>query len=328
MDFITQFVPDGLTAVVFVFIFIAVLLGVLGVAAMFGHDPIKERLSRDAREGKKSRSKDKDGVPVLRLSHDRENYWEEIIRPLEKYFVDQKEGAESGLHLRMVQAGYIGPHMVRNFFFIRTLLAISLPVAFMFLIPILGIDLPIKKVIIATLLLAFAGLYLPGIWISSRIDKRQQTIAEAFPDAIDMLVVCVEAGLGLDAAFTRVGVQIAPAHPVLASELGVIALELRAGRSRDEVLRNFAKRIGLREVTSFVTLLLQSEALGASVGQTLRVYSDEMRTNRMLRAEEMAHKLPVKLTFPLVACVLPTMFVAVMLPGMITLVRLIMPTLG
>jgi tight adherence protein C len=175
---------------------------------------------------------------------------------------------------------------------------------------------------------ALAGLYLPGILISSRVEKRQRAIGEAFPDALDMMVVCVEAGLGLDAAFTRVGTQIAPAHPLLATELGMVALELRAGKSRADALRNFSKRVGLREVTSFVTLLLQSDALGTSVGQTLRIHSEEMRIHRMLRAEEMAHKLPVKLTIPLVLCILPVMFAAVMLPGMLTIARVIIPSLG
>ncbi len=108
----------------------------------------------------------------------------------------------------------------------------------------------------------------------------------------------------------------------------MVALELRAGKSRSDALRNLSKRVGLREVSSFVTLLLQSDALGASVGQTLRIHSEEMRGHRMLRAEEMAHKLPVKLTIPLVLCILPVMFAAVMLPGMLTIFRVILPGLG
>jgi tight adherence protein C len=242
--------------------------------------------------------------------------------------MDQKDGAQSSLRMRMLQAGFVGPNVVRNYFLIRTLLAIGVPIAFLFLLPMISVDMSVKKIMITTIGLGLAGLYLPGIWISSRVDKRQRALAEAFPDALDMMVVCVEAGLGLDAAFTRVGTQIAPAHPILATELGFVALELRAGKTREDALRNFAKRIGLREVSSFVTLLLQSDALGTSIGQTLRIHAEEMRAHRMLRAEEMAHKLPVKLTFPLVTCILPAMFAAVMLPGMITIIRIVMPALG
>ena len=267
-------------------------------------------------------------APVLRSTRQMESQWDEILRPIEKYFMDQKDGSQSGLRMRMLQAGFVGPNVVRNYFLIRTLLAISVPTAFLFFLPMIAVDMSAKKIMITTIGLALAGLYLPGIWISSRVDRRQQALGEAFPDALDMMVVCVEAGLGLDAAFTRVGTQIAPAHPILAMELGIVALELRAGKTREDALRNFSKRIGLREVSSFVTLLIQSDALGASIGKTLRVHAEEMRIHRMLRAEEMAHKLPVKMTFPLVTCILPTMFVAVMLPGIISLVRDLMPALG
>ncbi len=327
LDLLTQLVPGGSATLLLGLIFIAVMLGVLGAASLFGRDPVQRRLSGNAPR-QSTKRKGKEDVPVLRSTQQRESNWDELLRPLEKYFVDQKDGAQSSLRMRMLQAGFVGPNVVRNYFLIRTVLAIGVPTAFLFLLPMIAGDMTVKKIMITTVGLGLAGLYLPGIWISSRIDRRQRALAEAFPDALDMMVVCVEAGLGLDAAFTRVGTQIAPAHPILATELGFVALELRAGKSREDALRNFARRIGLREVSSFVTLLLQSDALGASIGQTLRVHAGEMRAIRMLRAEEMAHKLPVKLTFPLVTCILPTMFVAVMLPGIITLVRVLIPALG
>ncbi len=327
MNDLIQLIPGGMTTLMLGFIFVAVMLGVLGVTALFGRDQVQRRLAGDAPR-QPTKRKGKEDVPTLRANHNREGRWDEILEPLEKYFVDQKEGAQSGLRMRMLQAGFVGPNVVRNYFLIRTILAIGIPAIFLFLVPVIAQDMAVKKIMIATVGLGLAGLYLPGIWISSRVDRRQRAISEAFPDALDMMVVCVEAGLGLDGAFTRVGTQIAPAHPILAAELGLIALELRAGKSREDALRNFAKRIGLREVSSFVTLLLQSDALGTSVGQTLRIHSEEMRAHRMLRAEEMAHKLPVKLTIPLILCILPAMFAAVMLPGFITIMRVIIPSLG
>ncbi len=327
LDLLTQLVPGGLTTLMLGLVFIAVMLGVLGVAALFGRNPVQRRLSGDAPR-QSTKRKGMEDAPVLRSTRQMESQWDEILRPIEKYFMDQKDGSQSGLRMRMLQAGFVGPNVVRNYFLIRTLLAIGVPTAFLFFLPMIAVDMSAKKIMITTIGLALAGLYLPGIWISSRVDRRQQALGEAFPDALDMMVVCVEAGLGLDAAFTRVGTQIAPAHPILAMELGIVALELRAGKTREDALRNFSKRIGLREVSSFVTLLIQSDALGASIGKTLRVHAEEMRIHRMLRAEEMAHKLPVKMTFPLVTCILPTMFVAVMLPGIISLVRELMPALG
>jgi tight adherence protein C len=309
-------------------IFVAVMLAVLGAGALFTRDPLQRRLSGSApvRETKSRRGKDE--TPTLRAKVEREGVWDEIVKPLEKYFMDQQENSQSNLRMRLMQAGFVGTNVVRNYFLVRTVLAIGVPAAFLFLVPTIAGGLSVRKIMLLTFALGLAGLYLPGIFVSNRVERRQRAIAEAFPDALDMLVVCVEAGLGLDAAFTRVGTHIAPAHPILASELGMVSLELRAGKSRADALRNFSKRIGLREINSFVTLLLQSDALGASIGQTLRIHSEEMRAHRMLRAEEMAHKLPVKLTIPLVLCVLPVMFLAVMLPGMLTIFRVIIPSLG
>lgn len=327
LGLLVQGLPGGAATLMLGLLFIAVFLAVIGVASLFGRDPVQRRLAGAAPQPTRSARSDS-SVPQLRATQDRESKWDELLKPLEKYFVDQKEGTESNIRQRMLQAGFVGPNAVRNFFLIRTLLAVGAPALFLAALPYLGSDLDVKKLIIITAFLGLAGLYLPGIWVSSRIDRRQAKIAEAFPDALDMLVVCVEAGLGLDAAFTRVGAQIAQAHPLLAQELGLVSLELRAGKSREDALRNFARRTGLREVKSFVTLLIQSDQLGTSVAQTLRVHAAEMRTNRMLRAEEKAHKLPVKLVIPLVTCVLPAMITVVLLPGMIRIIRIIMPNLG
>ena len=185
-----------------------------------------------------------------------------------------------------------------------------------------------RKIIIYTAVCAFIGIFLPRIWVSHRIDQRKLQYTEAFPDALDMLVVCVEAGLGLDAAITRVGEKISRAHPLLAEQFAMVALELRAGKSRADALRNMAQRVDIDELNSFVTLLIQSDQLGTSVAQTLRVYAEEMRVKRMLKAEEMAHKLPVKLVVPLVTCVLPAMITVVLLPAMIRIIRDVLPNLG
>ncbi len=327
MDTLTQLLSGDQATLTLGVIFVTVMLAVLGAGALFTRSPLQRRWSGQAAPSTTKR-RGEVGTPKLRANVERESVWDDIVKPLEKYFMDQKENSQSNLRMRLMQAGFTGTNVVRNYFLIRTVMAIGVPAAFLFLVPIIGVDMSVRKIMLFTVGCGLVGLYVPGLIISSRVDKRQQAIAEAFPDALDMLVVCVEAGLGLDAAFTRVGTHIAPAHPILASELGMVALELRAGKSRSDALRNLSKRVGLREVNSFVTLLLQSDALGASIGQTLRIHSEEMRAHRMLRAEEMAHKLPVKLTIPLVLCILPVMFAAVMLPGMLTIFRVIIPNLG
>ena len=161
-----------------------------------------------------------------------------------------------------------------------------------------------------------------------RRTRHREALRLGFPDALDMMVLCAEAGLGLDAALNRVAVEIAPAHPAMGDELARIGRELRAGKERAVVLRGFARRAGLPEVESFATLLLQSEALGTGIARTLRVQAEEMRATRLLRAEERAHTLPVKLTLPLVVCVLPAMIVVVLLPGALSILRDVLPNLG
>ena len=169
---------------------------------------------------------------------------------------------------------------------------------------------------------------MPNYWLTKKVQSRQRKIGEGFPDALDMLVVCTEAGLGLDASFQRVGSQITKAHPELAEQFAWVSLEMRAGKSRQDALRHMAKRVGLQEIQSFVTLLIQSDSLGASISRTLRVNADEMRNKRIMKAEEKAHALPVKLSVPLVMFILPSMITVVLLPGIIAIVRDLLPALG
>lgn len=175
---------------------------------------------------------------------------------------------------------------------------------------------------------ASAGYFLPMFWIRYAISARKDKLLKAFPDALDLMVVCVEAGLGLDAAIARVGSEIRFAHPELAEEFHLVSLELRTGLSRTEALKNLSRRIDLEEVGSLVALLVQTDKFGTSIGQALRVHSDSMRVHRQLRAEELAAKLPVKLLFPLVFFIFPSLFVVVVGPAAIKIARTLLPSLG
>jgi tight adherence protein C len=175
---------------------------------------------------------------------------------------------------------------------------------------------------------ASAGYFLPMLWLRHAINQRKRKLLEAFPDALDLMVVCVEAGLGLDAAISRVSSEIRFAHRELAEEFNLVSLELRTGLSRAEALRNLSRRVDLEEVSSLVALLVQTEKFGTSVGQALRVHADSMRVNRQLRAEELAAKLPVKLLFPLVFFIFPSLFIVVLGPAVVKIARTLLPTLG
>lgn len=175
---------------------------------------------------------------------------------------------------------------------------------------------------------ASAGYFLPMLWLRHAISQRKEKIQDGFPDALDLMVVCVEAGLGLDAAISRVSGEIRLAHRELAEEFNLVSLELRTGLSRAEALKNLSRRVDLEEVSSLVALLVQTDKFGTSIGQSLRVHSDSMRVNRQLRAEELAAKLPVKMLFPLVFFIFPSLFVIVVGPAAVKIARTLLPSLG
>jgi tight adherence protein C len=160
------------------------------------------------------------------------------------------------------------------------------------------------------------------------IAHRQDALQRAIPDALDLMVVCVEAGLGLDQAIARVGQEVSHAHPALGDELNILSQELRTGVQRQVALRNLAHRTDLEEVRNLVALLVQTDRFGTSIGQALRVHADSMRTTRRLKAEELAAKLPVKLLFPLIFFIFPSMFIVTIGPACIRMVRMLIPALA
>jgi tight adherence protein C len=176
--------------------------------------------------------------------------------------------------------------------------------------------------------LAVAGFYAPNLWVKIRTQRRQRKIVEGFPDALDLMTVCVEAGLGLDAALNQVADEISMNNRALSEELKLVNLELRAGQSRQNALRNLSLRTDLEDINNFTTLLIQTDNFGTSIGQALRVHSDTMRTKRHHRAEEKAAKLPVTLLFPLVFFIFPSMFVVILGPAVIQMIRILLPAMA
>ena len=218
-----------------------------------------------------------------------------------------------------LRAGIRKTNVYAVFWGARILLALCLPIAFfLFRVTVFKILDP-ARVLAVCIFLAVVGLYLPYFWLRVKIAKRKNKIFEGLPDALDLLVVCVEAGMGLDSAIYRVAEEIALSNQPLADELKVYNLEMRAGKSRREALKNLALRINLEEIRSLVTLLVQADKFGTSIAQSLRVYSDSFRTKRFQRAEEIAAKLPVKLIFPLILFIMPALFVVLVGPAMISL---------
>lgn len=251
-----------------------------------------------------------------------------VVSALQRRSLFQEEAKGESLRHRLTSAGYDGPEAVVVYTLLRLLLSLGLPGLFFgahFTSP--GTT-TLPKLYAIGAGLALLGLYLPQAWVNHRAARRRQDMLNGLPDALDLMLVCVEAGLGIDAAFQRVGTELALARPALARQLAAVTLELRAGRSREEALRRMGERSGVPEIRSFVMLLAQSERLGTSISQALRAYAAEMRERRRLRAEEKAHRLPVLLALPLVACLLPAMLGVLMLPAAIRVMRDLLPALA
>jgi len=188
--------------------------------------------------------------------------------------------------------------------------------------------MPTSQFILVSAILLVVGFYLPNLFLLVKISGRKEKIQKGLPDALDLMVVCVEAGTGLDAAIQRVGEEMKMTNSVLSDEFRLMGMELRAGKQRQEALRNLAMRTDLDDVRSLTTLLIQTDKFGTSLGQALRVHSDSMRTKRFQRAEEIAGKLPVKLIFPLVLFIFPAMLVVVLGPAAIRVYRVLIPVFG
>ena len=194
---------------------------------------------------------------------------------------------------------------------------------FLYRVMIPGSPMSTAQLVAMLGILAILGYYSPDLWLQFKIAIRKEVILNGFPDALDLLVVCVEAGMGLDSAVNRVAKEIELDNKVLSSELKLYNLEMRAGKLRKDALRNLAMRTDLEEVNNLATLLIQTDKFGTSVGQALKVYSDTMRIQRFQRAEERAAKLPVKLIFPLILFIFPSLFVAILGPAVINIYKVL-----
>jgi tight adherence protein C len=219
----------------------------------------------------------------------------------------------------LAQAGYRRQGVAGLFVGAKVALALVLGALALFFC--LEARLPQDRVIIFTIGAAALGFYMPNLWLSRQGAKRQQTIRLALPDALDLMVVCVEAGQGLNAALVTVGREMTLHAKALSEELRLIGHEIRAGLTRAQALRNFASRTGVDEARALVAVLVQSDRLGTSIAQALRVHAQSMRTRRRQRAEEAARKTAVKLLFPLIFCIFPALLVVILAPAMIQIMR-------
>ena len=228
------------------------------------------------------------------------------------------EGA-TGLRLRLLNAGFADLNAPYIFQGARIALAGGLGVLMFIVVPILGA--PFAGVVLATIWGLLVGWVLPGFYVGHRVARRQHQIRRSLPDALDLLVVCVEAGLALNQAILRVSEEIANMSPVLADQLSMVNLEIRAGTGREEALQNLAMRTGVDDVQAFVSMLIQTDRFGTSIADALRIHSEDLRTKRRQLAEEQSAKTAIKMLFPLVFCIFPAMFVVILGAAVIQIVQ-------
>ncbi|MFC5475286.1 type II secretion system F family protein [Paraherbaspirillum soli] len=251
-----------------------------------------------------------------------------LSSPFAKLAAPEEGWDKSALRTRFMNAGFRGEHAPIIYFGLKTLLAIALPILLWLLLLASGTSLSSEFLMLYLVLAAAAGFYFPNLVLARIVAARQLEIFEHFPDVMDLMTVCIEAGLAMDAAFARIAEEMAWTTPLLSEELHLVTLEMRAGNSKEKALRNLALRTGVDDVDALVAMLIQAERFGTSIADSLRVHSDSLRTRRRQIAEETAAKIALKLLFPLIFCIFPALLLVVLGPAMIQIYRTLLPGLG
>ena len=234
-------------------------------------------------------------------------------------FLEPQDEKELGsVRLKLLQAGYASKEAVRVFYFMQFALGLAgLALGTAYYTLALGDDATTKDMVMYVLGPGGAGYYLPKYWITRRAGERQQQIQDGFPDALDMMLVCVEAGQSMDQSIVRIAKELRPSYPYLADEFQLVSYEMKAGKDKSTVLQDMSERCGVQDVSSFVTVLNQSQTFGTSVADALRVYAAEMRDKRVMRAEEKANKLPTKMTLTTMMFTVPPLLIILVGPSVV-----------
>lgn len=313
LGLINTFIGGGqLQEHVFV-ILIAVAISVLALGVSFIYlgltDPVRRRLVAA------SGTTDEEGPQESRLKVTINT----VAGPVSQWVIPRSDDERGRVSKQLIHAGFRSPDAMQNFYAIKGILIVTLPLIGYLVTRYLP-DLTQVQVLMYMGVGAGIGMIGPSYALDKLVASRMRKLRVAFPDALDLLVVCVESGLGLSAAIQRVADEIGVSHPELATELSLVNAEIRAGVERPRALRNLADRTGLEDIRGLVSLLVQTMRFGTSVADALRVYSEEFRDRRMQKAEEEAAKISTKLIFPLVFCLFPSFFTVAIGPAVIRLI--------
>jgi tight adherence protein C len=301
-------------------------VGFLGLLLILIALPTVMKRQRDRfRELKESQPglSDADAKRALRKTERKIDKLERFAQFLEP----QKKEELSAAKLKMLRAGYPSKNAVRMYHAMQFLLAIGFLVIGLLLAlvkSINGQELTTNTILLHAILPCALGYFIPRYWVDKRLEKRQTEIVQGFPDALDLMLVCVEAGQSLDQSIIRVGKESRAGYPALADEFDMVAQEVKAGKERITVLKDMSERVGIPDVASFVTTLVQSATFGTSVADALRVYSADMRDKRIMRAEEKANMLPTKLTLGTMLFTVPPLLIILIGPSVYGIATMLM----
>lgn len=302
--------------------FLTVAAVVLSIFFLFNRrSALSERLVRLSPSGNKTAKLQK---PKL-LEDEEKGLVAKISRPLHEVVAPKKGSTKKKLRLKLIRAGFRSEKAFRTFLASKIVLGVLLPVVYVVTKLFYRFT---PDMILICLSIAALGFFLPNAYIWLVAKGRQDGMEKALPDALDLMVVCVESGLGLDMTFKRVGDEIRPIDSNLSDEFHLTNLEIRAGRPRDESFKDLSVRTGLAEVHNLMTILIQTSRFGTSVAKALRVHADAMRVKRRQVAEEKAAKSTVKLIFPLIFFIFPAIFVVLVGPAAIQIATVLIPVLG
>lgn len=238
---------------------------------------------------------------------------EKAVKTAQEFYAKTDPENVARLRMKLIQAGYMDPRAVGVFFLVRFAALACAGIGAFIVISYFSLAADGNPWLIV-LMAAAGGYFLPGLALSRMVTAKRLEYRNGFPDFMDLMIVCADAGLSMEAGIERVSRELAKTYPSLSENLQLVSLELRAGRSLDDALKSLADRLSLDEVRSFATLLQQSKELGTSLSGALRVFSDEMRHKRMSVAEEKAHALPAKMSVPVTVCILPVVLMVAIIP--------------
>lgn len=309
---------DGGQILFLVIVFAVVVAPVLLAVLMFSSVPLRQRLGSFI-------------APPSAEVQDDHGWIERVAKvalPFMKLSLPEEGWEKNPLRTRFMNAGWRDANAPTVYFGAKTVLALGVP-ALMAVLGAAALDrVPQNGFLMLLLLGASLGYYSPNVVLARAAARRQREIFENFPDGLDLLTVCVEAGLSLERALAKVAGEIHIKSVTLAQELQLVLMEMRAGFTKEKALRNLALRSGVEDVDTLVAMLIQSERFGTSMGDSLRVHSDNLRHKRSLAAEEAAAKIGLKLLFPLIFCIFPTLMLVLLGPAAMQIARVLLPTLS